>query len=68
MFLVVPRHHITVDGHFVGATNGDVWSPGFAESFSVPGYSVATPIQPLLQEHVIVSLVRDCYSHAVVWS
>jgi hypothetical protein len=22
----------------------------------------------LLQEHVIVSLVRDCYSHAVAWS
>jgi hypothetical protein len=26
------------------------------------------PVQPLLQEHVIVSLVRDCYSHTVAWS
>ncbi|MEA2959707.1 MAG: hypothetical protein QOJ58_5708, partial [Alphaproteobacteria bacterium] len=25
-------------------------------------------VQPLLQEHVIVSLVRDCYPHAVAWS
>jgi hypothetical protein len=25
-------------------------------------------VQPLLQEHVIVSLVCDCYSHAVAWS
>jgi hypothetical protein len=23
---------------------------------------------PLLQEHGIVSMVRDCYSHAVAWS
>src|SRR5882757_1952754 len=25
-------------------------------------------VQPLLQKHVIVSLVRDCYPHAVAWS
>jgi hypothetical protein len=34
----------------------------------IKGRESQSQVQPLLQEHVIVSLVRGCYSHAVAWS
>jgi hypothetical protein len=82
MFLVVPRHYITRHGtklanilrlHSPARTkpqgsDGDRARSCVRLTRLVKWRESQSQVQPLLQEHVIVSLVRDCYSHAVMWS